>query len=642
MANGDINNIYLVNAPAGSGKTTTIKSMLNEISISNPEDYILCITYTNRAAEELQKDMESDKIRFGTIHAYINSLIYNQEIEKRMTNQSNDENIKNSNQRYIEEFVVLDKDTLKKNITRLKYNETSFNSLYYGGLCHDDLLSFAKKVIDRFPIVRKKIVGKFGFIFIDEYQDTSSQILKLFYEAVRGTSVKMYLLGDRMQQIYRNYDGTFEVELKQMNNSIALNTNYRSVKSVVNILNNIYNDPSFEQRVSGINEEVNPDYWPEVLITNSMHKTVNQKLQERSDYLVLYLLNKDKYKEVGAPSLYRAYSGMEKYAIYKKYHSNDVLSNDEQGNPDPLMRFLFSFHSIMILYKNKQFGSILTQCKQYKEFYLAEIYTIFRHEDKIKVLKVFSELEKLYFAEETHTTIEELLDILVEKALVKREFVQSIHEENDYFNALQVEFVEMRNLADYLSNPQISTQHGVKGESHDSVIFVSSDSMNTPIVHMNNFFKIWSQIDFSLNDIEEFYYGYLKIIIETEADLGIRIKDLNADTHNRNDKNKMILKLASNKILDQFADNKVFQLLCKAEYETYLDNPNVGNIKKCFKESTVYGILSAYKIFYVGCSRARKNLSIIVDENQIKAFYEPFSNKMKRIGFQVNLINEEI
>ena len=55
-------NIFLVNAPAGSGKTTKIKAMLSEIVTTNPNDHILCITYTNRAAEELSKGMDTGNI----------------------------------------------------------------------------------------------------------------------------------------------------------------------------------------------------------------------------------------------------------------------------------------------------------------------------------------------------------------------------------------------------------------------------------------------------------------------------------------------------------------------------------------------------------------------------------------------------
>ena len=55
MATKIVDNIFLVNAPAGSGKTTKIKSMIVNHKIKHPFDNILCITYTTRAAEELKK-----------------------------------------------------------------------------------------------------------------------------------------------------------------------------------------------------------------------------------------------------------------------------------------------------------------------------------------------------------------------------------------------------------------------------------------------------------------------------------------------------------------------------------------------------------------------------------------------------------
>lgn len=38
---------------------------------------------------------------------------------------------------------------------------------------------------------------------------------------------------------------------------------------------------------------------------------------------------------------------------------------------------------------------------------------------------------------------------------------------------------------------------------------------------------------------------------------------------------------------------------------------------------------------YVGCSRARKNLIIVVDENKVTGFKEAFIDKMQEIGFTV-------
>lgn len=54
-----------------------------------------------------------------------------------------------------------------------------------------------------------------------------------------------------------------------------------------------------------------------------------------------------------------------------------------------------------------------------------------------------------------------------------------------------------------------------------------------------------------------------------------------------------------------------------------------------FKISKIEGILTAYKLFYVGCSRARKNLVIVVDETKINKFENEFKAKLISIGFEI-------
>ena len=70
-----LNNCYLINAPAGSGKTTEIKSMVQRCIIDNPKDNILCITYTNRAADELSKGILSKNVFIGTIHSFLHFFL---------------------------------------------------------------------------------------------------------------------------------------------------------------------------------------------------------------------------------------------------------------------------------------------------------------------------------------------------------------------------------------------------------------------------------------------------------------------------------------------------------------------------------------------------------------------------------------
>ena len=158
--------------------------------LRNPKDNILCITYTNRAAEELGRDLEQSRVYFGTIHSFINDFIgsffshkeiidlywevYETQIIERIKNTEQKETWTEGAERYKEKYGSLDLDTVRSNINKISYNETPFNSLLYGGLGHNDLITFTKLAVDRFPIIKKKISDKYQLIFIDEYQDTSA------------------------------------------------------------------------------------------------------------------------------------------------------------------------------------------------------------------------------------------------------------------------------------------------------------------------------------------------------------------------------------------------------------------------------------------------------------------------------------
>ena len=115
----------------------------------------------------------------------------------------------------------------------------------------------------------------------------------------------------------------------------------------------------------------------------------------------------------------------------------------------------------------------------------------------------------------------------------------------------------------------------------------------------------------------------------------MKVSKLTAETHNKNEKNKTILNKYSKQVLEKYQGNILFDALCKDDFISYLAKQNVGNAKKIFKITKMEGILTAYKLFYVGCSRARKNLIIMVEKNKIINFKEKFVDKIKKIGFTV-------
>lgn len=639
-------NIYLVNAPAGSGKTTKIKAMLIEHTISYPDDNILCITYTNRAVDELKKDINNNHIFISTIHSFINTLVaplfaltlikdlywefFGERIQNRINNVKNDEKIEKSNKNYIEKHGELSVDILKANIKRISYGETKFSSLYYGKLSHEDLLMFARIIMDRYPTVRKKISGKYQLIFIDEYQDTSSDVLNIFYRAIKDTNTKLLFLGDKMQQIYKTYDGSFEDIFTKFNTAVTLGINHRSIPIIVNILNNLYNDPQYKQDVYEKNKSKRPEYNPRIILSDNIHKDIDDNLKSYKDTLVLYVFNKERFQEIGAGSLWGVYSKMDQYSFGKKYSAVNVLTDISEDNPDEMMKFLFRINEMNEYWTKCQYGNLIFQCKKYKKYFDMSISSITAHTDKLKIKHLWAKLFEIF--NDRTKNIGELIKYLKDNQIIVESCLDKIYPNQEYDEIFEVSVAEVQSLYKYLKEPHISTQHGVKGESHDTVVFVATDSFNEPIVHMYKFFEVWSKTDFTLNGFESFYYSYARFVFDVQETIGIKMDELNKELH---EKHKEYLIEQSEKILLEFKNNKLFEKIAKNVYDDYLKKQTVGNAKKCFKDSTVYGVLSAYRLFYVGCSRARKNLTIIVDNSKISNFITEFTEKAKMVGFDV-------
>ena len=651
MAGKIKNNKHLINAPAGSGKTTYIRNKLKSICLNNPGSRILCITYTNRAADELKKNLENANITVSTIHSYINDLIrpfyshkevldlywemYAEKIKGRIENVTNDEKIKKSNQYYIDKYGELTEEAVCENLSELSYGETPFTSLYTGKLSHDDLLIFANKLVKRYPVLLKKIGDKYNYIFIDEYQDTSVYVLEIFNAAVENRDdIQMYLFGDRMQQIYKNYDDSLEESLKEFDTSDQLKTNFRSIGKIISILNNIYNDSSFKQQSTEDNLNIVPDIMPQVIISSNVQKCIYELQKKFPEILILYLMNKEKYQEIGAGNLYSAYENMEKYSFGRKYTSTDILSDMSSDNPDILMRFLFLLNNLMSFYVNKNYGMAISLCKKESQYFESSQFKIKKHIDKQRIKNKFDKVQAEY--EKDGNLIRDVIESLFANGFITEEVKNVFEESTEYQSVLDTRIVEVKHLANYLNMPHISTQHGVKGESHLSIIFMASDNYRTPNVRMYPFFELWSKLDFSLPQFETLFYSYNNVIEKVEAELGMKTRELTAKTHNESEKNKAILIKYSGEVLKAYQGNILFDILCKDDFQLYLAKPNVGNAKKIFNISKMEGILTAYKLFYVGCSRARKNLIVVVNSEKIKGFERAFINKMKDIGFFVS------
>ena len=89
---------------------------------------------------------------------------------------------------------------------------------------------------------------------------------------------------------------------------------------------------------------------PQVIISSNTQECIYELQKEFPEILTLYLMNKEKYQEIGAQNLYNAYENMEKYSFGRKYSPTDILSDMSSDNPDILMKFLFLLNNIMSFY----------------------------------------------------------------------------------------------------------------------------------------------------------------------------------------------------------------------------------------------------------------------------------------------------
>ena len=642
----EIENIYLVNAPAGSGKTTWIRKQVEKHLLENDDDNILCITYTNRAAEELGKDIDSSRVFFGTIHSFISNYIgnffehreiidlywelYKEKIEQRIRNIDNKETVTESNERYIEKYGALDLETVYLNLKKISYGETQFTSLYYGMLSHDDLLSFTKKVVEKYPVILKKIREKYQLVFIDEYQDTDVDVLKLFYSAMAPGTGKLYLLGDKMQQIYGNYDGSFEDTFKKLNKYVKLDVNYRSTPYIVDILNAVYNDGTLQQHPYEKNYDDQMHFKPKVIFTNDKTETVSAFTEEYQDTLVLYLTNKERFYGIGVGNLYDSFSKISKYGYTGKYSVVDVLTKEEVWNQDILLSVIFSLVDISNFYITGNLGDVFKIARSNEKALNKKTFRIRRHADK-KVLR--DKLDKAVMAYQNNdSTIGSFLKNCYDEDIIDEEYYGGIIEDEDYAPALEVALFEIKVLKKYIENPYISTQHGVKGESHDTVLFVAENNSNKPVVKISEFFELFSEVDVKLGALSDFYYSYLKLINDIENKCDMKSSKIRADDYNQNREFIFEKLLKFNAV---YCENDYYVALLEDKFNRYFHRNNVSNVKECLKKNLIYGVLAAYRLFYVGCSRARKNLAIVIDNSDVSEFKEILKVKFESIGFEI-------
>ncbi|WP_048789061.1 UvrD-helicase domain-containing protein [Streptococcus sp. 1171_SSPC] len=651
------NNFYNINAPAGSGKTYFISKTINDILNNEPFVKILCITYTNRASEVMQERIISPNVEISTIHSFLNNFlkpffsndkiinfyfeIYKEEIKTTLDNSGK------LVEWYKERFSVdgdVSEEIIKSNL-KIYYNERQSSFVLDGGLSHDDLLYFSFKLIERFPKIGFKLREMYNYIFIDEVQDTSTEVLRFFYNSARGSSTKVYFLGDKMQEIYNKYDGSFESEFGEFDSSLSqtFTTNYRSSKEIVDLLNHLYLSVSRVTQNSYIGKK---GQLPQLVFTDNIETYLSNNSEVYEKFYKLRTVNRKRFKNINnsgesAEEIYTKYQ--EIYPNNARINVMDVLVNSNYDeNPDELMSFLSLLFQVLSEYHNKNYGEMIRLLKNSKNnlsfgksisVFDSSILKIEFHQDKVKLKEKMDLFVKLLESKE-------LLGIVIQELVANKvisddfyKFIFLYAKNGDFlYTDLFCSSIELFKLIDeYNRNPMVSTQHGVKGEGHKKILFVAENSSNPGIKiyeFLNLFTRFYTQNKFNFDSFQQFYYDFNHDILSLEEKLGKKISKIKAE-----DREQYFDDFQN--IYNKYLENEYFKFICLNQNTLQLrEKTCLADMKIIFNNNTVRSILTAYKLFYVGCSRAEEELVVLINTSQIDNVKE-FKNCFKQIGFQI-------
>ncbi|WP_342574405.1 ATP-dependent helicase [Solibacillus sp. FSL K6-1781] len=261
----------LVLACPGSGKTRVLTMKIaNKLEeLKRRTDRIAALTFTNRAADEIDKRVNSmgidiSQLWTGTIHSFCLQWIirpygiYLSELQKKYS--------------ILDEFKAQDlKDAIKDEFDIPRYNdfltridrngnyvnsEEKYNNAakaYHKFILENNLIDFdlilyfSYLLIIQYTQVAINLSSIFKYFFIDEFQDTQDLQYAIVGEIIKASEgqCKIFLVGDPDQAIFKSLGGVVKTPSEISDDiggysikQLGLSNNYRSTQRVINLYGN--------------------------------------------------------------------------------------------------------------------------------------------------------------------------------------------------------------------------------------------------------------------------------------------------------------------------------------------------------------------------------------------------------------------
>ena len=535
----------LILAGAGSGKTkvlTTKVAYLIEEKNIDPNN-ILAITFTNKAAKEMKErifKLEGNSafyIQISTFHSFgLKILKENCELlgyEKNFTildsddslsiikkimkelnidaNKYNPKAIKNVISNNKNEIIDPEKYSLYVNtdfdeIALEVYRKYEKSLKINNAVDFDDLLILPLKLFNNNPEVLQKYQEKYKYVFIDEYQDTNEPQY-ILSKMISAKYKNITVVGDADQAIFTwrgaNYKNilNFEKDYKDAK-VVLLEENYRSTKTILNAANNVIknNKVRKEKNLWTQNEEGSKITYYKAFdekdesnyVVNEIKKLIEKGVNPK-DICVLYRANaQSRTVEEAFLTSNISYNIVGSYAFYNRKEIKDLIAYLKliYNNKDDVSLLR------VINYPKRGIGNKAIENLAIKSNVLDKsLYEVIDSGKELEFKNMIEEIKK----EESHLTLTELIDMVLDKSGMKKSLedeksieadirLENLEEFKSIAKAMEINegIVSLEELLDKLAlvsdvseqkndnedKVTLMTMHAVKGLEYDYVFVV--------------------------------------------------------------------------------------------------------------------------------------------------------------------------
>lgn len=468
---------FRVEAGAGSGKTYSLNRVIEWIQTNKWSEYVqnkqsvICITYTNAAVDVIKERLTNDSfIVPSTIHSFA----------------------WNSIKQYQSELVRLIKeDSLFKNtegdfddISSVNYtlgNRYKEKGVQY--LYHNDVLHLFCKLLDNNKF-RRIFASKYPLILIDEYQDSNKKIIDKFIEYFisKNKGPQFGFFGDAWQTIYQSNNACGKIEHRNIK-EIKKNTNFRCAPNIVYFLNKIR--PELPQ------DSAIDDFDGEIIVVHCNDFTGERRddryykgdlpvdeLKVRLDKINDKIKNSTPTEET-TKVLMLTHKLLAQQQGYSKLL--EVLDDGLRDKQDIFLLYFMNIVEPIYEALNKSNMQLLFDTLGVRN------YPITKKSDKLKWKNLKKDLE-----EARRRRAIDVLNVIYESKLIPvppkvevnlkfyKDKTEIQYGSNTSLNEfLELEYSQFLSAINFLyPDSDFSTEHGVKGEEYDNVIFVISKGWN--------------------------------------------------------------------------------------------------------------------------------------------------------------------